>query len=126
MIRWKDKHTHNGLGIGESIMKVIVLIPALPRWVYNKVKSRKVHISNDPWEDIENRMGQSRVHRGDIFQNHEIRADYFIGDVEDFLPKKSMKSHKLTKDKVEPRVYTLPWEGFRDGYEVWDTNEYER
>jgi hypothetical protein len=118
MIRWKDKHTHNGLGIGESVMKVIVLIP---RWIYNKVKSRKVHISNDPWEDIENRMGQSRVHMG----------DYFIPlreDVKDFLPKKSMKSHKLTKDKVGPRVYTLPWEVFRDGGEEfeWGTNEYER
>tara|TARA_R110000823_G_C15773917_1_gene484363 strand:+ start:226 stop:777 length:552 start_codon:yes stop_codon:yes gene_type:complete len=183
MIRWKDKHAYNWIGIGEnlhkrydtlpigiqiltsplyillgilftlhtmewlmnlycdmserllqkpnglwSIMKVIVLIPslpmiayALPGWIYDKVKSRKVHISNDPWEGIENRMEQSRVHR----------VDYFIPlreDVKDFLPKKSMKSHKLTKDKVEPRVYRLPWEGFRNGGEEfdWGTNEYER
>ncbi len=184
MIRWKDKHAYNWIGIGESlherydtlpigiqiltsplyillgilftlhtmewlmnlycdmserllqkpnglwsIMKVIVLIPvlpmmayALPGWIYDKVKSRKVHISktrvrvgNDPLGN--NRCNIQRPNRG----------DYFIPlreDVKDFLPKKSMKSHKLTKDKVEPRVYTYS-RGFRDEFD-WGTNEHER
>jgi transposase-like protein len=57
-------------------------------------------------------------------QHLDTMRDYFCNDCDkDFTHKKSMKLHKLTKDKVGPRVYTLPWEGFRYGGEEFDYDE---